>query len=641
MTHSSILPLAKSDIEEIRARLVAGQSVRSELPGDGMIYVDRPLPFLCVYREPPHNDVGTRALVQGEASYLVVPNTAPNKDISPLVKTIVKCLHERFHGFLVVEIWSSADSEVQAAFAESDLEPTELRPNFSIVARGPNAPMRTIETLRRQLERVTYLKQRSTVAVDTSPDTFAGSLTTLLTSDSLRQWGCEVVGLCVRPIYRNPLTGELYPAVLRSLKRSIGRALKQAFFTFSKTHTNTTPEHFYSLGRRTIFKSVKLIDRRLNDISKSFSFLLQVTPVNAEAAWNEFQRGRFESEPRFYYRPLEVDPNDLKRQLFSIPTGSIEDPTLGELFHQRQDELDRKITMLCDIGTKRFVLGSRQVYGEISTDLLNLAHSLLERISPRSREGRGEVEITAAEFALRAKQEIEYYRTQLPEFTAEAIIRDDMYSGLMCSDGHLLIGCDTRIPQGRVEALLQHEIGTHLLTYYNGLVEPFQLLHTGLAGYDSLQEGIAVLTEYLVGGLSKPRLRLLAARVVAVQMLLSGADFVETFRTLTKKFGFRRRTAYTITMRIFRGGGFTKDAVYLRGLVEILDYLGEGGKLDPLFVGKIASEHIRFIRELLHRQMIEPPALLPRYLYMPGVQERLSKLGAGMTVLELIKGKSK
>ncbi|TWU24726.1 flavohemoglobin expression-modulating QEGLA motif protein [Bythopirellula polymerisocia] len=636
MTLLPLLSLSNGAIEDIRARLMAGQSVRSELPGDGMIYIDRPLPFICVYRQPLHTDLGTRALVQGEASYLVVPHATSKEEISPLVEAVVTSLRQRFNGFLIVEIWSSADSEVQAAIAESDMEPTELRPSFSIVARGLNTPMRTIETLRRQLERVTYLKQNSTVTVNTSPDASEGSLTSLLTSNSLRQWGSEVVGLSVRPIYRNPQTGELYPVVLRSLNRTVGRALKQAFFTFSKTHTNTTPEHFYSLGRRTIFKSVKMIDRRLNDISKSFSFLLQVTPVNAEAAWEDFQRGQFEREPRYYYRPLEIDATELKRRLFSIPTGSIEDPTLGELFHQRQDEIDRKITMLCDIGTKRFVLGSQQVYGEISEDLLNLARCLLECISPSSQEDKGQQDLDAVSFAERAKQEIEYYRAQLPEFKAQAIIRDDMYSGLMCSDGHLLIGRETRIPSNRVDALIQHEIGTHLLTYYNGLVGPFQLLHTGLAGYDSLQEGIAVLAEYLVGGLSKPRLRLLAARVVAVQMLLSGASFVDTFRSLTEEFGFGQRTAYTITMRIYRGGGFTKDAVYLRGLVEILDYLGDGGKLDPLFVGKIASEHIRFIRELLHRKMIDPPALLPRYLQVPGVQERLLKLSEGKSVLDLI-----
>jgi uncharacterized protein (TIGR02421 family) len=244
--------------------------------------------------------------------------------------------------------------------------------------------------------------------------------------------------------------------------------------------------------------------------------------------------------------------------------------------------------------------------------------------------------VTAAEFAKRARKEVDYYQKLMPQFTAEVVIRDDMYAGLMCSDGNLLIGRDTKIPRSRVDALLQHEVGTHLLTYYNGLVEPFKLLHTGLAGYDSLQEGLAVLSEYLVGGLSKPRLRLLAARVWAVHMLLSGATLIETFRALTKEFELTQRVAYTVTMRVYRGGGLTKDAVYLRGLVEILDYLGQGGTLDPLFVGKIASEHIRFVRELLHRKVILPAVLQPRYLQLKGAAERLEKLSAGLTVLNLI-----
>ncbi len=37
----------------------------------------------------------------------------------------------------------------------------------------------------------------------------------------------------------------------------------------------------------------------------------------------------------------------------------------------------------------------------------------------------------------------------------------------------------------------------------------------GLAGYEETQEGLAVLAEFLVGGLSPHRLRQLAVRVVA------------------------------------------------------------------------------------------------------------------------------
>lgn len=638
MSHpaSEQTPLSPELLADIHARLLAGQPVRCDLPDGGSLYMERPLPFLTVYRQTAANDFGTHQLLHGEASYLIIPQAMPKKELLRLLKLIIDLQRERFGAFLIIEIWSADDAEVEAAFEESALEPTEFRPSFLVAARKPHTPMRTIEALRRQLERITHLKQSAVVAVDTSASAKLGHMTSFVTLARLLEMGSEVVGVCVRPIYRNHRTGELYPAVLRMVKRHIGRALKQAFFAFCKVHTTAAPEHFYSLGRSTILRSVKFVDRRLNEISKSFSFLLQVTPVNAEAAWHAFQKSHFEVEPRYYYRPLAMEPTELKRQLFQLAIPKIEDPTLAELFHERQDELDRKITMLSDVGTKRFVYGSQQVYGELTASLLSLAHSLLERINPHNREDMSQGEANATEFAKHARKEVRYYRSLMPQFTAEVVIRDDMYAGLMCSDGDLLIGRDSKLPRSRIEALLQHEVGTHLLTYYNGVVEPFKLLHTGLAGYDSFQEGLAVLSEYLVGGLSKPRLRLLAARVVAVHMMLQTATFVETFRALTKDFGFNQRVAYTITMRVYRGGGFTKDAVYLRGLVEILDYLGGGGTLEPLFVGKIASEHIRFVRELLHRKVILPATVQPRYLQLPGVAERLEKLSEGMTVLNLI-----
>jgi hypothetical protein len=131
-------------------------------------------------------------------------------------------------------------------------------------------------------------------------------------------------------------------------------------------------------------------------------------------------------------------------------------------------------------------------------------------------------------------------------------------------------------------------------------------------------------------------MRLLAARVVAARMLIEGATFIDTFRTLDREHRFPHRVAYTITMRTYRGGGLTKDAVYLRGLDEILAYLRKGGQLDPLFVGKIAARHIPLIQELQHRKVLTPPPLRPRYLELPGVSERLAGLRNGVTVSDLI-----
>ena len=49
-----------------------------------------------------------------------------------------------------------------------------------------------------------------------------------------------------------------------------------------------------------------------------------------------------------------------------------------------------------------------------------------------------------------------------------------------------------------------------------------------------VQEGLGVFAECAVGGLTRARLRVLAARGVAVDAMLRGASIVETFRLLNK-----------------------------------------------------------------------------------------------------------
>jgi hypothetical protein len=89
-------------------------------------------------------------------------------------------------------------------------------------------------------------------------------------------------------------------------------------------------------------------------------------------------------------------------------------------------------------------------------------------------------------------------------------------------------------------------------------------------------------------------------------------------------------------MRVCRGGGFTKDIVYLRGLRNLLQYLGEGGEIEPLFVGKFNLDHVPLIRELLWRETLRPTPLLPRYLGDGRAAEKLASLRQGRSLIELI-----
>ncbi len=144
------------------------------------------------------------------------------------------------------------------------------------------------------------------------------------------------------------------------------------------------------------------------------------------------------------------------------------------------------------------------------------------------------------------------------------------------------------------------------------------------------------MAEYLVGGLTRPRMRQLAARIVATRHLIDGADFVDTLRDLDRNHDFSHQNAFTITMRIYRGGGFTKDAIYLRGLLQILEYLNRGGKLDPLFVGKISLDHIPIIEELRLRKVLRPAPLEPLYLQDDDAKKRLAELRNGQATISTI-----
>ena len=622
-------------IDSICKRLAENKSVRRNLPTWGRLHIDRQLPFLCIYRQPSKGDpadAGTQRLATSEASYLTC--SAKSRllpGLRELVRRLAAQMTERFGSCLILELWS-AELPVRSECSSAEA----LRPRLRLVELKGKENGKFTERFHAALTRIKVGKLTARIETRTTARCSPKSLPPLLTPEDSVALNCRHFGLEIAPIYRDPESGGTFPLILRELRRQMTLALRRAFFDFTRLSTTQQPAHFHTLGRRAMVRAVWETDRLLAECSDSFDFLLQVTPVNAQSAWNEFQRNRFQKPPALHYRPLPIDPILLKRQLYKTPVERVEDPALAHLFREKLDELDRQITMLADLNTKRFVQGSVQLYGGVEDSMLELAEKILQATPSRVREGSSKGSLDAVTFARLAEEEIAYYRAQWPKLDAHVDLRSDT-TGLMVSRGNLLVSDSLRIPEQRAHALLQHEIGTHVLTYHNGRAQKFRQLYSGLAGYETLQEGLAVLSEYLVGGLNPARLRLLAARVVAVRLLLDGARFVDTFRELNQRYRFEQRVAFQVALRTHRGGGLTKDAVYLRGLCQILDHLGQGGELGPLFVGKIAKRHIPIIRELQWRRVLTDPPLTPRYMESPDTLARLEKLRKGIDVLDLLR----
>jgi uncharacterized protein (TIGR02421 family) len=365
------------------------------------------------------------------------------------------------------------------------------------------------------------------------------------------------------------------------------------------------------------------VDAQMAGISKSFNWLRAVSPCDTTGLWENFVSSDFKAEPRFRYRDPGIDIASIRDRLDALPIRDIEDPVFKALLAEKQRELDRQLELIELRGTQGFLQVSSDLFGIAEADLYAEALHVLDVVPPDRRTIGSWVD--AEHIVSSALAQFAFYQRQCPDFTADVTRCRDITSGLMVSNNTLLVSEQVRIPRERVDALLHHEIGTHILTWYNGGHQPLQQLQTGLAHYDELQEGLGVLAEYLAGNLSAVRLRTLAARVVAVRLFTDGATFREVFETLRASYAFSGRSAFIVTTRVFRGGGLTKDVVYLRGLKDLLAYLREGHPFEQLLVGKFSLSELPAIRKLDSMRLLEPPRMLPAYLHNAAAQRRLAE----------------
>lgn len=629
MAKSTTVRLDDALIAAIVEQLRVGRSVRRTLPPDGRLNIDRQLPFLFVHRPQTDGpDALFSRLMTGGASFLIAPSVKRSRAwTSRLVLALTELLSPMFGAFLIVELWPSDNNKASGAS-------TLPSPGFTLRYSRAAQDSSTVDKLASSLEQVVVMKQRATVQHLVSSKTARPGHAALLTPANQERLNTTVVAVDVSRIYADPATGEDLPLVGQALARQVSRSLQQTAFEFARTETNERSMHYHALGRRMFVAAVKKVDQDLADVANSFDLLLSVTPMNTEAAFRTFRRAKFAKAPRFLYRPTTVDPDRLKRRLWNIPIERVEDLVLDQLFREKRRELDLKLTLIAERERQQFLPTSMALYGPMGKQLERRASEILSE-SVSDNGSRRQRKVSAIDFISRAEEELDRLRSGHSLMGGRVVVRKDV-SSLMVSSGNLIVGADMSFPANRVEPLIQHEVGTHVLTYWNGRAQPFQLLASGLAGHDELQEGLAVFVEYLVGGLTLPRLRTLAARVVAVRSLLDGATFIDTYRLLNDQYGFSTRNAFMISMRVHRGGGLTKDAVYLRGLGTVIDYLAKGGRLDTLFVGKIATQHASVIEELQRRQVLQPPPFRPSYLDQPDSHYRIERIKDNPRLADLI-----
>jgi uncharacterized protein (TIGR02421 family) len=174
--------------------------------------------------------------------------------------------------------------------------------------------------------------------------------------------------------------------------------------------------------------------------------------------------------------------------------------------------------------------------------------------------------------------------------------------------------------------LLQHEAFVHSLTALNGqqqTVLPSMALSSPRT--TATQEGLAVFAEQITGSIDIERMKRVSLRIEAVAMALEGADFLQVFDYFQDA-GQDRVESFTSAQRVFRGvpttGGsaFTKDTVYLRGLIGVHTFFRWALKhrklrlCRMLFAGKMTLADVQRFEPLFDSGDLLPPRWLPEWV---------------------------
>ncbi|WP_299116770.1 flavohemoglobin expression-modulating QEGLA motif protein [uncultured Winogradskyella sp.] len=351
------------------------------------------------------------------------------------------------------------------------------------------------------------------------------------------------------------------------------------------------------------FQEVFDIDSNLNRLVKNIELLNYINPLNISAEKKKFFSAKYNYEPEFKYPKIKFNGYKLHRLFFSQRLERIEDDDIRQLYEDIIYEYSGLIECIETIGKgKKFYYNSLKSFGTPTERDIENAKFILRF------DDVDEEDLEPIHDVLYAKDYFENYSKRYG-FKYNLKISNNISAAAMVLNNTqtLVLRKNHKYSNNQLKVLANHEIGVHLVTTFNGLSQPLKVFSNGFPNNVETQEGLAVYSEYMSGSLTMYRLRELAFRVIAVDSLSKGYSFSDTFNLLNGQYKLERHKAFSITQRVHRGGGFTKDFLYLTGLRNVYQYAKQNKDLGKLLMGKVCKSYLPTIDKLTDLGLAIPP----------------------------------
>lgn len=354
------------------------------------------------------------------------------------------------------------------------------------------------------------------------------------------------------------------------------------------------------------FAKLQQIDQRFYLLLNKVELLLYINPINAEKERQKFYKSGYSVDPVFRYPKCALNLRAIRKELFKLKMQKIENDAIAELYEQLRWYFSGILDCVEHVGKKElFLRSSLKTFGAPSALDIQRAHALI-------KASKSKIHLTSTQRMYTTEEALEYMKTFVNQYGFNVTVKSATHisSKAMVSNSKksVILKRGERFSALELEALANHEIGVHLVTTFNAENQKLKIFSLGFPFNVQTQEGLAVLAEYYSGALNFDRIFELAVRVILADNVIKGHSFAASFDQLVGEYKLSRNHAFKLVTRLYRGGGFTKDRLYLPGFIELIKQHPDEEAMNWLLAGKTASDYQHMMPILEQQGLMNPNA---------------------------------
>lgn len=336
------------------------------------------------------------------------------------------------------------------------------------------------------------------------------------------------------------------------------------------------------------------LDEALMKIDKKLLILKYVTPTNIDSERQKFIEKSWDYVPKFEYREIPFDIEELEHNLRLI---EIPDIPLSQLYDKKQQEIYNKLQFLKAFlaqNTSDMTLYSKKIFWDIIEENFATAKDI---ISDRDKIVLEQEFLSYEDIKNYMKKFNHIYGIKLKILQADTTARFTMKWDT------LVFRKWSTVWKREMRSIIAHEVEGHYLRKINGRKSPFSIMSRWAARYIETDEGIAIYNQN----------RFITAQdkkyySIYERYYFTGYALKHSYRRLIKHLAefydddYERVFAYMLRLKRgfsdpSREGAFMKDVVYVNWYLSVEAYLDIWWSLEDLYIWKLHLDDIHTIKE--------------------------------------------